>query len=86
MDFISQYWEQIVFIGLLIIVVTRLREQVNACRRDIDLLNEHLEKRDTYVEVTRLRAEFDAQVGNMQKQVSALWDFCNQLRDRQNGK
>lgn len=82
MDFMTQYWEQIVLIGAAIIVATRLREQVNECRRDIDALTE----RNTYVETVKLRAEFDAQVGNLQKQVSALWEFCNQLRDRTNGK
>jgi hypothetical protein len=82
MDFMTQYWEQIVLIGAAIIVATRLREQVNECRRDIDALTE----RNTYVQTVKLRAEFDAQVGNLQKQVSALWEFCNQLRDRTNGK
>lgn len=82
MDFMTQYWEQIVLIGAAIIVATRLREQVNECRRDIDALTE----RNTYVQTVKLRAEFDAQVGNLQKQVSALWEFCNQLRDRLNGK
>jgi len=86
MDFVTQFWEQIILIGAAIIVATRLREQVNECRRDIDALTEQLEKRDTFVEVMRLRAEFDAQTGNLQKQVSALWQFCNQLRDRSNGK
>jgi len=84
-DLITGYWEQILLIGAAIIVATRLREQVNECRRDIDALTEILDKRDTYVETVKLRAEFDAQSGNLQKQVSALWQFCNQLRDRTNG-
>mgnify|MGYP003628286728 FL=1 len=67
-------------------MATRLREQVNEARRDIDALTDQLNKRDTYVETVRLRAQFDAQVANLEKQVSALWDFCNQLRDRHNGK
>ena len=86
MEFITDYWEQILIIGAAIIVATRLREQVNEARRDIDALTDQLNKRDTYVETVRLRAQFDAQVANLEKQVSALWDFCNQLRDRQNGK
>ena len=86
MEFITDYWEQIVIIGAAIIVATRLREQVNEARRDIDALTDQLNKRDTYVETVRLRAQFDAQVANLEKQVSALWDFCNQLRDRHNGK
>ena len=86
MEFITDYWEQILIIGAAIIVATRLREQVNEARRDIDALTDQLNNRDTYVETVRLRAQFDAQVANLEKQVSALWEFCNQLRDRQNGK
>ena len=86
MEFITDYWEQILIIGAAIIVATRLREQVNEARRDIDALTDQLNKRDTYVETVRLRAQFAAQVANLEKQVSALWDFCNQLRDRHNGK
>ena len=86
MEFITDYWEQILIIGAAISVATRLREQVNEARRDIDALTDQLNKRDTYVETVRLRAQFDAQVANLEKQVSALWDFCNQLRDRHNGK
>ena len=86
MEFITDYWEQILIIGAAIIVATRLREQGNEARRDIDALTDQLNKRDTYVETVRLRAQFDAQVANLEKQVSALWDFCNQLRDRHNGK
>ena len=86
MEFLTEYWEQIIFVGAAIIVATRLREQVNEYRRDIDSLNDQLGKRDTYVETVKLRAEFDTQVGHLQKQVSALWEFCNHLRNRHNGK
>ena len=86
MEFITDYWEQILIIGAAIIVATRLREQVNEARRDIDALTDQLNKRDTYVETVRLRSQFVAHVANLEKQVSALWDFCNQLRDRHNGK
>ena len=86
MEFLTEYWEQIIFVGAAIIVATRLREQVNECRRDIDSLNDQLRSRDTYVETVKLRSEFDTQVGHLQKQVSALWEFCNHLRNRHNGK
>ena len=65
MEFITDYWEQILFIGAAIIVATRLREQVNEARRDIDALTDQLDKRDTYVETVRLRAQFDAQMANL---------------------
>ena len=39
---------------------------------------EDITKRDTYVETVKLRAEVDV----LNKQTSALWDFCNKLRDK----
>ena len=46
-------------------------------RKDVD----QIQKRDTYVETVKLRAEMDVQ----NKQVSALWDFVNKLREKFNG-
>ena len=42
---------------------------------------EHLTKRDTYVEVVKLRAQVD----QLQSQNTALWDYTNKLRDKFNG-
>ena len=50
-------------------------------QKDLDHLTSSLEKRDTYVECVKLRAEMDQQ----KSQVSALWDYTNKLRDKFNG-
>ena len=61
----------------IIVVAVRLESEVKNLRKDVD----QMQKRDTYVETVKLRAEMDVQ----NKQVSALWDFCNKLREKFNG-
>ena len=77
MEVLQAYWHQIVFIVGLIVVAVRLTAQVKQLEKDL----EHLTKRDTYVEVVKLRAETD----QLQSQNTALWTYCNQLRDKFNG-
>ena len=62
-------------------MAVRLRENVSSLRKDVESLSCSLDKRDTYVEVVKLRAELD--VAN--KNISALWKYTNSLRDRLNG-
>ena len=61
----------------IIVVAVRLESEVKNLRKDVD----QMQKRDTYVETVKLRAEMDVQ----NKQVSALWNFCNKLREKFNG-
>ena len=82
LNIITEYWDQLVVIFLFVVMAVRLRENVTSLRKDVDSLTAYLEKRDTYVEVLKLRADLDA----AQKNVSALWDYVNNLRDRMNGK
>jgi len=77
MEVLQAYWHQIVFIVGLIVVAVKLSAQVKTLERDL----EHLMKRDTYVEVVKLRAEVD----QLQNQNTALWDYTNKLRDKFNG-
>ena len=79
---ISQYWEQLVALFLAVAAVVRLKQETEGLRKELDNVVASLEKRDTYVEVVKLRAELD--IAN--KNVSALWDYTNSLRDRMNGK
>ena len=74
MEFISSYWHQILFLVGAIVVAVRLQSEVHSLRKDI----EDIKKRDTYVEVVKLRAEVDVNI----KQISSLWEFVNSLRDR----
>ena len=77
MELITSHWHQIVFIIGLIVVAVKLSAQVKEIQKDLD----NIEKRDTYVETVKLRAEVDQQ----KSQVTALWDYTNNLRDKFNG-
>ena len=58
-------------------VAVKLNAQVKEIQKELD----NIEKRDTYVETVKLRAEVDQQ----KSQVSALWDYTNKLRDKFKG-
>ena len=77
MEIIKSHWHQIVFIIGLIVVAVKLNAQVKEIQKDLD----NIEKRDTYVETVKLRAEVD----QLRSQVGALWDYMNKLRDKFNG-
>ena len=77
MELITSHWHQIVFIISLIVVAVKLSSQVKEIQKDLD----NIEKRDTYVETVKLRAEVD----QLRGQVGALWDYTNKLRDKFNG-
>ena len=77
MELITSHWHQIIFIISLIVVAVKLNAKVKEIQKDLD----NIEKRDTYVETVKLRAEVDQQ----KSQVSALWDYTNKLRDKFNG-
>ena len=77
MEIITQYWHQVIFIVGLIVVAVKLSAQVKELQKDYD----NIEKRDTYVEVVKMRAEVDQQKDN----IRALWDYTNKLRDKVNG-
>ena len=77
MEIIKSHWHQIVFIIGLIVVAVKLNAQVKEIQKDLD----SIEKRDTYVETVKLRAEVD----QLRSQVGALWDYTNKLRDKFNG-
>ena len=59
----------------------RLESEVKSNRRDLDHLKSELDRRDTYVETVKHRAEIDIHG----KQISTLWEFVNKLRDKLNG-
>ena len=70
---IRDYWHQIIAIIGLVVVAVKLSASVKELRKDVD----DIAKRNTYVETTKLRAQVDMQ----EKQISALWAYCNKLRD-----
>ena len=81
MEALLEHWHQIIFGLGVIVMAVRLESEVRSIRKDFNHLNKELERRDTYVETVKLRTEVDQN----SKQVSALWDMVNKLRDRVNG-
>ena len=59
MELITAYWHQILFLLGAIVVAVRLQSEVKSNRRDLDQLKNELDRRDTYVETVKQRAEID---------------------------
>ena len=81
MDLVTEYWHQIIFFLGAIVVAVRLQSDVNSNKRELRQLQNELDRRDTYVETVKQRAEIDIHG----KQISTLWEFVNKLRDKMNG-
>ena len=81
MESLTEYWHQILFFIGVIIMGVRLESEVKSNRRDLNHLTDELDRRDTYVETVKHRAEIDIHG----KQISTLWEFVNKLRDKMNG-
>ena len=81
MELLTAHWHQILFVLGVIVMAVRLESEVKSLRKDLDNLTKELNRRDTYVETVKQRSEIDIH----EKQISALWKFCNALRDRLNG-
>ena len=81
MDFVTEYWHQIIFFLGAVVVAVRLQSDVNSNKRELRQLQNELDRRDTYVETVKQRAELDIHG----KQISTFWEFVNKLRDKMNG-
>ena len=71
---VQEWWPQVIGIGVLVVVATRLREQVHELRKDVDLIM----SRNTFVTLTKIQAQTE----QPEKQISAIWEYTNKLRDR----
>ena len=81
MDFIKEYWSQIFALVAILVAAVKLNSLVQILRRDVDTLDKDIKRRDTYVETVKLRAEVD----QLNKNISALWEHLKKLKDRNNG-
>ena len=77
MEIVTEYWHQIIFFLGAVVVAVRLQSDVNSNKRELSQLKNELDRRDTYVETVKQRAEIDIHG----KQISTLWEFVNKLRD-----
>ena len=76
-SFVTEYWQQVMGLLALVVVAVKLSSSVKELRKYLD----DIISRNTFVETTRLRAQVDMH----EKQVSALWQYTNKLRDMING-
>jgi len=77
LDLLKTLLPLVVFVVGALVVAVRLQSQVQALQRDL----RELEKKQTYVSVVKLEAKME----QAEKNLSALWQFTNRLRDRFNG-
>ncbi len=77
LDVVKTILPLIVFVVGALVVAVRLQSQVKELQKDLDTLL----KRDTYVAVVKLQAQQE----QTEKNISALWTFSNQLRNKFNG-
>jgi len=76
-SFIREYWQQVMGLLALVVVAVKLSSSVKELRKDVD----DIISRNTFVETTKLRAQVDMH----EKQISAIWQYTNKLRDMFNG-
>jgi len=74
---VNEWYLVIGSIGAGLVWAVKIKERVADLQKDLEIL----QSRATYVETTKLRAQVDM----MEKQITGLWNYCNELRNRQNG-
>ena len=74
---IKDYWQQVMGLLALVTIAVKLSSSVKELRKDVD----EIISRNTFLETTKLREQVDMQ----EKQISALWQYTNKLRDMING-
>ena len=55
-DLLLKYWPQILAVVMVIVMFVKLKATVANLRKDVD----DIQKRDTFVQVVKLRADLDA--------------------------
>ena len=78
MSFLTEYWQQVMGLLALVVIAVKLSSSVKELRKDVD----DIVSRNTFVETTKLRAQIDMHA----KQISAIWQYLNKLRDMINGR
>lgn len=74
MELVQSYWEILVALFFGVVIAVKLKQETQELRKDVDDMN----RRDTYMEVVKLRAEMDT----VSKNITSLWDQMNRLSDR----
>ena len=87
-DWVTQYWHQILALGILVVWATRTKEKLSEVIKDLDSVTQHLTKVSDNAETTakdhiRLQANYDANLTVTQKNITSLWNIINSMRDRE---
>ena len=88
LGWLTEYWHQILALGILVVWATRTKEKLSEVIKDLDSVTQHLEKVSDNAETTakehiRLQANYDANLTVMQKNITSLWQIINSIRDRE---
>jgi|TARA_R110000824_G_scaffold60572_13_gene161854 hypothetical protein len=70
---IASYWPQVLAIVSIIVMFVKLKTGVAELRKDVDDIN----KRDTYMQVVKLRADLDALKNNTDEKIKSLFTLWN---------
>jgi cell division protein FtsB len=73
MEYLTDYWEQFVVLGLGVFAIIKIKFSVDSLTKDVaDLI-----ARNTYIDVVQLKSE----MSQVQRNVTTLWDHVNKLKD-----
>ena len=72
-DLLLKYWPQILAIVMVIVMFVKLKATVANLRKDVDAI----QKRDTFVQVVKLRADLDALKESTSEKIKSLFELWN---------
>jgi len=70
---ITAYWPQVLAVVAIIVMFVKLKSAVAELRKDVDDIN----KRDTYTQVVKLRADLDALKSSTDEKTKSLFSLWN---------
>jgi len=72
-ELLLKYWPQILAVVMVIIMFVKLKSTVANLRKDVDDIN----KRDTFIQVVKLRADLDALKESTSEKIKSLFKLWN---------
>ena len=88
MEWLQDYWHQVLFIGFVLVNAIRAREHLSEAKKDLIVLQKQMDRvlrwtQDQQESLAVLQAEKEVE----KEQRRMLWSFTNKLRDMlSNGK
>ena len=79
-DLLLKYWPQILAVVMVIVMFVKLKATVANLRKDVD----DIQKRDTFVQVVKLRADLDALKESTSEKIKSLFELWNSRLMKQN--